>query len=70
MTELGGGETYGTVFKITPAGKLTTLHDFRGADGVFPYAALIQATDGNFYGTTSVGGVHYYGTIFRLSLGS
>jgi uncharacterized repeat protein (TIGR03803 family) len=46
----------GTVFKITPAGTLTTLHSFGNSDGAFPSAALIQATDGNFYGTTSSGG--------------
>jgi len=48
----------GTVFKITPAGTLTTLHSFDGTDGSFPLAALIQATDGNFYGTTVAGGAN------------
>jgi uncharacterized repeat protein (TIGR03803 family) len=43
----------GTIFKITPAGTLTTLHTFDGTDGGNPVTALIQATDGNFYGTTS-----------------
>jgi uncharacterized repeat protein (TIGR03803 family) len=49
----------GTIFKITPAGKLTTLYSFCSqpgcADGQYPEAGLIQATDGNFYGTTSGG---------------
>ncbi len=46
----------GTIFKITKSGSLTTLYSFPygGAD-MFPYAAPIQATDGNFYGTTGVG---------------
>jgi len=48
----------GTVFEITPSGTLTTLYSFCSqsncADGIFPGAGLIQATDGNFYGTTTV----------------
>lgn len=46
----------GTFFKITPSGTLTTLHSFDGADGYDAGSALIQATDGNFYGTTLSGG--------------
>ena len=54
-----GFHTYtgcGTVFEITPGGKLTTLHNFGGADGAFPYAGLVQATNGALYGTTAGGG--------------
>src|SRR5580658_5746639 len=62
---------YGTVFKITPSGTLTTLYSFCAqfacADGEFPAAALVQATDGNFYGTTSLGGTKGYGTIFKIT---
>ena len=48
-----GPTATGTVFKITPSGTLTTLHSFeRCTDGANPYAGLVQATDGNFYGTT------------------
>jgi uncharacterized repeat protein (TIGR03803 family) len=46
----------GTIFQITPAGVLTTLHSFNGTDGEFPTAPLIQAPDGKFYGTASSGG--------------
>jgi uncharacterized repeat protein (TIGR03803 family) len=46
----------GTVFKITPAGVLTTLHTFDGSDGADPFPPLVQGTDGNFYGTTAFGG--------------
>jgi uncharacterized repeat protein (TIGR03803 family) len=46
----------GTIFRITPDGKLTTLHRFDATDGASPTGALVQATDGNFYGTTYQGG--------------
>jgi uncharacterized repeat protein (TIGR03803 family) len=70
-TESGGTHSGGTVFKITPTGKLTTLYDFCSqsdcADGENPYAGLIQATDGNFYGTTYGGGINGVGTIFEIT---
>jgi len=70
----GGANGYGTVFKITPAGTLTTLYSFNGGDGANPHAPLILATDGNFYGTT-VGGGHNgncdgldsCGTVFKIT---
>ncbi len=64
-----GGSNYGTVFKITPKGALTTLHSFQVSDGSYPYAGLVQATNGSFYGTTSSGGTTGVGTIFKLSAG-
>ena len=67
-----GGANYpgfGTVFKITPSGTLTVLHSFDGADGERSFAALVQGTDGNFYGTTSFGGgnPNYGGTVFKIT---
>jgi len=60
----------GTIFKITPAGVLTTMHEFRIDDGAYPYAGLIQASDGNFYGTTANGGAYRdYGTVFKMTPG-
>ncbi|MGA2188318.1 MAG: choice-of-anchor tandem repeat GloVer-containing protein [Steroidobacteraceae bacterium] len=59
---------YGTVFKITPEGTLTTLHSFSYTDGGQPDGALIQAGDGNLYGTTSEGGPNLYGTVFKITL--
>jgi uncharacterized repeat protein (TIGR03803 family) len=63
----GTNGDYGTVFKIMPGGKLTTLHSFDGADGSQPQGALIQATDGNFYGTTFQGGANNGGTVFKMT---
>jgi len=62
----GGG--CGSVFKITPAGVLTILHNFTGyPDGAYPYAGLTLGTDGNFYGATSVGGTHNVGALFQVT---
>ncbi len=68
-TYFGGAHNLGTIFQITPAGALTTLHSFNGTDGNYPIGALYQAPDGSFYGTTTVGGSGGVGTIFRLSVG-
>jgi uncharacterized protein (TIGR03437 family) len=67
-TTMGIGEgSYGTVFRMTPAGTLTTLYSFfGGADGAYPRAGLIQATDGNLYGTTW--GPAVGGTMFEVVL--
>jgi uncharacterized protein (TIGR03437 family) len=67
----GGPNGGGTAFKITPSGTLTTLYDFCSqsvcADGSGPSAALVQAANGDFYGTTASGGANGDGTIFSLS---
>jgi uncharacterized repeat protein (TIGR03803 family) len=70
-TAYGGSYNGGTIFKITPHGVMTTLHSFCSqsgcTDGAQPAAALIQATDGNFYGTTEAGGAAGMGTVFRIT---
>ena len=67
-TSAGGAYgNYGTIFKITLAGQLTTLHSFSSTDGAIPGGGLIQATDGNFYGTAGGGGANGYGTVFRIT---
>lgn len=68
-TALGGEHSLGTVFKISAAGNFTTLHSFSGSpdDGADPFAGLVQGTDGNFYGTTTLGGANYVGTIFQMT---
>lgn len=57
----------GTIFRVTPAGGLTDLHNFQGTDGCEPYAPPTQGVDGNFYGTTRFGGANYLGTIFKMT---
>jgi uncharacterized repeat protein (TIGR03803 family) len=74
-TTMGGGKTvpntnysYGTVFKITTNGVLTGLYYFTGTnDGAYPQAGLVQGSDGNFYGTTYLGGTNNWGTVFKIS---
>jgi uncharacterized repeat protein (TIGR03803 family) len=83
-TTAGGGPLgptrNGTVFKMTKAGLLTTLLEFpydpttdSYPDGLSPQAALVQGTDGNYYGTTVGGGTPNiqgtagHGTIFEMS---
>ena len=59
----------GSIFKVTLAGSLTTVHSDYGFDGSYPRAGLLQATNGTFYGTNSAGGIGAYGTVFSLDLG-
>jgi uncharacterized repeat protein (TIGR03803 family) len=67
----GGANGWGTVFKITPSGTLTTLYSFCSqsacTDGAFPQAGLVDATNGDFYGTTYYGGANGQGTVFKIS---
>jgi uncharacterized repeat protein (TIGR03803 family) len=63
----GANGISGTVFRITPDGKLTTLHSFDGEDGAGPGAPMIQGTDGNFYGITMNGGGNNSGTVFKIT---
>jgi uncharacterized repeat protein (TIGR03803 family) len=68
---IDGGNGCGTVFKITPAGTLTTLYSFCSqsacADGGNPGTGLVQATNGELYGTTYVGGAYGSGTVFKIT---
>ena len=74
-TTFAGANGGGTVFKMTSSGTLTTLYNFcsqpRCADGSAPQAGLVQASDGNFYGTTSAGGTggggDLFGTVFAIT---
>jgi uncharacterized repeat protein (TIGR03803 family) len=51
--QIGGTAGYGVLYKVTPSGTYTVLHNFTGgSDGLNPSSPPVQATDGNFYGTT------------------
>ena len=68
----------GVVYRITSAGKFTTLYKFTSSGGYNPLAPLMQANDGNFYGTTASGGTAFQpcyasspgcGTVFKMTAG-
>src|SRR5580698_5485802 len=67
----GPGNENPTIFKLTPAGKLTTLYTFggTGVQQASSISGLIQATDGNFYGTTGRGGANGSGVAFKITPG-
>ena len=65
-TQVGGALNDGTIFKVSAAGSLTTLHSFDKTDGEYP-VSLILARDGNFYGTTFAGGSKGAGTVFKIT---
>jgi uncharacterized repeat protein (TIGR03803 family) len=64
-TYQGGANTVGTIYQLTPSGKLTTMYQFDGTHGSYPIGPLVQGTDGNLYGTTAGFGFNY-GTIFKI----
>lgn len=63
------GLSYGTIYKMTTAGAITTLHTFTGTgtDGANPIAGLVRAADGDLYGTTQLGGTYNKGTVFKIT---
>jgi len=72
-TGTGGGDgqtNYGTIFRITLSGHLTTVHNFAGSpsDGAIPQG-LVLGADGNFYGVTDQGGANCYtcGTFYKAT---
>jgi uncharacterized repeat protein (TIGR03803 family) len=68
-TSWGGVYAYGTIFRLSPDGVETILHNFAYdlSDGGQPEASLIVDSHGNLYGTTVSGGAHGWGTVFELS---
>ena len=68
-TYIGGASNYGTIFKISLTGTLTTLHSFALTDGAAPQGGMVLGSDGNFYGTTLDGGSSSYGVIYKITPG-
>lgn len=68
-TAAGGRANLGTIFELQTDGTLVTLVDFDGVSikGAAPLASLLLAPDGNFYGTTSLGGAKNLGTVFSMT---
>jgi uncharacterized repeat protein (TIGR03803 family) len=71
-TSAGGVGCYtlgcGTVYKLNASGEETILHSFTGGnDGAVSYSSLLLDSAGNLYGTTLIGGIYSYGTIFKVS---
>ncbi len=73
VTQYGGAANLGVVYKLTPGGVLTTLHQFCAQtdpvclDGVNLISGLVQGGDGTLYGTASQGGANGDGTIFSIT---
>jgi uncharacterized repeat protein (TIGR03803 family) len=69
IAAVGGAQNAGDVFKMTPDGTVTVLYDFpaNGSGGTQPGGGLVEATDGNFYGTFTNGGAGGQGTVYRLT---
>jgi uncharacterized repeat protein (TIGR03803 family) len=71
MQQVGTDNFYGLIYRLTPAGVLTTFYNFCSqpscADGSMPEAALTLGSDGNLYGTTTGFGAHGEGTIFKIT---
>jgi uncharacterized repeat protein (TIGR03803 family) len=67
----GAARSRGTIFKLDRSGTFSTLHEFTDEEGTLPQWGLIQASDGNFYGTTTSGGAtpgrdQLFGTVFKV----
>jgi uncharacterized repeat protein (TIGR03803 family) len=68
MTNTGGPNNYGTIFKISPSGAYTVLKSMiPGTEGGNPQENLVQGKDGSFYGMNYSGGANGVGTIFRFN---
>ncbi len=66
-TSNGGQYGYGTIFAYDlDDRRLTTLHSFNSANGAYPKAALIEASNGRLYGTTTSGGASGRGVVYSI----
>ena len=63
----GDKNSDGVVFRLTKSGVITVMHQFNGADGSRPLGGLVQASNGSFYGVSSLGGINQQGTLYKLT---
>lgn len=69
-TKVAGLYGYGAIFKLTKGSggwTYTSLHDFTGAEGAYPYGKLVFDQGGNIYGTAEDGGIYYEGVVFEIT---
>jgi uncharacterized repeat protein (TIGR03803 family) len=64
----GGANGQGILFRLTPNGQFTKLHDFALETGATSWTTLLQHTNGNLYGHTILGGTAREGTLYRYDL--
>jgi uncharacterized repeat protein (TIGR03803 family) len=69
-TSIGGSHNYGTVFRLTAGGAVTTIYNFDYTHGASPYQPLVQSADKNLYGMTYEGGSAQSpgGEVFKMTL--
>ena len=70
----GGANGLGVVYKMTPQGAVTILHNFASGEATGPssgaileHGGVIQGQDGNFYGTAPAGGSTGHGAVFKIT---
>ncbi len=68
-TSKGGIYGQGTLFRLTPTGQVTVIHNFKqsSTNGANPYSGVILGQDGFLYGVTYIGGTNYYGILYKCS---
>ena len=69
MTRSGGAADLGTVFRMTLAGNLTTVHEFQATEGDSPLRGVVQTADGSLWGATSDQRAGTSGMVFRIAPG-
>jgi uncharacterized repeat protein (TIGR03803 family) len=70
-TKQGGAHGSGVVFELNADGEETVLYSFcalaKCKDGYFPWTGVVQDSAGNLYGTTTYGGKHDAGAVFKVT---
>lgn len=67
LTSEGGTNGFGSIFKLTFGGALTTLASFAGDNGAWLLGNLVKAKDGDFYGVAGAGDEAQLGNVFRMT---